>query len=167
MVASGFLVHSGFFNVFYAYIILVIGDLVGDIIWYGVGYYIAGPILNKHGHFLNITPELFDNLKELFRKYQVKILLISKITIGFGGMALVTLITAGATKISFKKYMTINIIGEFILVAVLLSIGYFFGEIYLSIPRNFKIIFILSILTLIVLMVRRSSRYMKNKIKNI
>jgi membrane protein DedA with SNARE-associated domain len=116
---------------------------------------------------LSVTPELFEKFKMLFHKYKVKILLISKITIGFGGMALVTLTAAGAAKIPFKKYMIINIMGEFILVALLLSIGYFFGGIYVTIPKNLKIVFIVLVISLISFIVYRSSKHMKHKIINI
>jgi membrane protein DedA with SNARE-associated domain len=45
MVASGFLILSGFFNPFYAFFTIMAGDLAGDIIWYYVGYFFAEPFL--------------------------------------------------------------------------------------------------------------------------
>lgn len=166
MIASGFLIHTGFFDLFPAFVSIVLGDLIGDVFWYGVGYYIASPVLNKNRKFLNITPELFEKSKELFQKYHTKILIISKITIGFG-MALAILIAAGATKISFKKYMYLNTIGELFFVGYMLIIGYFFGKLYISVPSGFKIFFIIFWVIFIIIFIKKFSEHMKKKITNI
>ena len=131
MVASGFLVLLGFFNPFYAFPIIMAGDLLGDVIWYYIGYFFADPFLKKYGRIFMITPEIFEKAKDLFHKNQTKILFFSKITIGFG-MALTTLMAAGASHIPFKKYISINLVGEIILVSIFMGIGYFFGEIIYS-----------------------------------
>ena len=148
MVASGILIHTKFFDPTLAFTTILAGDLVGDILWYYVGYYFAGPFIKKYGHIFKVTPEIFEKAKGLFHKYHVKILLISKITIGFG-MSLATLMAAGATRVSFKKYLMLNFLGEIILVGVLLSIGYFFGELYNSIADTMKIYFVLGTVAVI------------------
>lgn len=166
MVASGFLIHNGFLDLFPSFIAITLGDLVGDVIWYGVGYYIAGPILSRHGRFMSITPELFEKAKELFHKYHTRILIISKITMGFG-MALAILMAAGATRVSFKKYMFLNIVGEIAFVAWMLAIGYFFGHLYVSIPASLKVFFIIFWVVVIALGINKFSKYMKNKIAHL
>ena len=163
---SGFLIHTGFFSLVPAFISIAFGDLVGDVVWYGVGYYIAAPILNRHGKFLSITPELYEKSKELFNKYHAKILTISKLTIGFG-MALAILIAAGATKVSFKRYMYLNAIGEVFFVGYMLTIGYFFGKLYVVIPPGLKIVFIVFWVIFIIIFIKWSSSYMKKKITNL
>lgn len=166
MIASGFLIHTGFFDLLPAFISIIFGDLAGDVIWYGVGYYIAAPILNRKGKFLSITPELYEKTKELFHKYHTKILIISKLTIGFG-MALAILIAAGATKVSFKRYMYLNTVGEVFFVGYMLTIGYFFGKLYVAVPPSLKRVFIGFWAIIIVLLINLFSKYMKKKITNI
>ncbi|MDE2030846.1 MAG: DedA family protein [Patescibacteria group bacterium] len=165
MIASGFLIHTGFLDLFPSFIAIMFGDLVGDVVWYGIGYYFAGPVLEKHGHFMSITPQLFEKSKELFHKYHTKILLISKVTMGFG-MALAILVAAGATKVSFKKYMFLNTAGEILFVSWMLAIGYFFGHVYVSVPPSLKIAFIVFWIIFIIIFIKKSSKYMKNKITN-
>ena len=138
MIASGFLVLSGFFSLVPTFFVILAGDLLGDVIWYYIGYFFAEPFLRKYGKFFKITPEIFEKAKSLFHENHVKILLISKITIG-AGMALATLMAAGASHVSFKKYMALNFIGETVLVSILMTIGYFFGQIYISIPGILKV----------------------------
>jgi membrane protein DedA with SNARE-associated domain len=163
MVASGFLILLGFFEPIPAFIIILAGDLLGDIIWYYIGYFFAEPFLNKYGKFFKLTPEIFEKAKGLFHKYHVKILLISKITIGFG-MSLATLMAAGATHIPFRKYLMLNLIGEVILISILLSIGYFFGQLYNSIADTMKIYFVVGIVTVVGVSMYYASKYIKHTI---
>ena len=167
MVASGFLYHLGYFSFLPMLFALALGDLVADVFWYYLGYYFLEPFLKKRGHFFSVTPELLEKGKTLFHRYNDKILLISKVTLGFG-MAIVTLMTAGASKVPFKRYMILNIIGEFILVTTLIILGYFFGQASKSIAGGFKIAFLVGVGIICVVALYGFSRYMKDKItKNI
>jgi membrane protein DedA with SNARE-associated domain len=162
MIASGFLYRTGFFAIVPLFIAILIGDLVGDVIWYVAGRYFAHPILSKKGKFVGITPERFEKINELFSKYHEKILIFSKLTLGLG-FAVGILAAAGMAKVPFKKYMIINIIGEFFLVAVLLSVGYFFGQVYLNISDNFKIGFLITVAVLVLSSFYFFSRYISKK----
>lgn len=166
MVVAGFLYHQGFFSLAPLFITIAVGDLAGDVIWYGIGKFFAEPLLRKHGRFLSVTPELFEKGKGLFRKYETKILLISKMTLGFG-MALVTLMVAGATHVRFRTYMFLNIIGEFVLVTMLLLAGYFFGQLYNYIADGFKTVFFIGAIAMAVVALYGFSRYMKKKIASL
>lgn len=165
MVASGFLILLEFFEPIPAFLVILAGDLLGDIIWYYIGYFFAEPFLNKYGKFFKLTPEMFERAKELFHRYHVKILLISKVTIGFG-MSLATLMAAGATHIPLRKYLTLNFIGEVVLISVLLSVGYFFGQLYSSIEDTMKIYFVVGIVTVVGISMYYTSKYIKNTIIN-
>ncbi|HAS80957.1 MAG: DedA [Candidatus Nomurabacteria bacterium GW2011_GWE1_32_28] len=165
MVASGFLVLLGFFELIPAFLVILAGDLFGDIIWYYIGYFFAEPFLNKYGKFFKLTPDMFEKAKGLFHKYHVKILLISKITIGLG-MSLATLMAAGATHIPLKKYLTLNFIGEVVLISILLSVGYFFGQLYTSIADTMKIYFVVGIVTVVGVSMYYASKYIKHTIIN-
>ena len=56
--------------------------------------------------------------------------------------------------------------GEIILVAVLLTIGYFFGQLYASIAGGLKIVFIIGAALLSFVVLFGVSKYFKNKIAN-
>jgi membrane protein DedA with SNARE-associated domain len=57
---------------------------------------------------------------------------------GFG-LALATLVAAGAAKVPFRKYALINITGGFIWTALLMGIGFFFGNFYLAVGESLRI----------------------------
>ena len=141
MLATGFFLRFGVFSLLPLYVSLVAGDLAADIGWYFLGYYFADPLIQKHGKFLGVTPEVFERVKKMLNENQTKILLGSKLTIGFG-LALGVVIVAGATHIPFKKYLLLNTIGEMVLVAIMLSIGYFLGHLSTYVADGFKWLFI-------------------------
>lgn len=165
MIASGFFILLGFFDLVPVFIVILIGDLVGDTIWYYIGYFFAEPFLRKYGKFIKITPKIFEKVKMLFHKYHTKILIISKVTIGLG-MSLAVLMAAGTTHIPYKKFISINFLGEIILLSTLLSVGYFFGQVYNSISEAFRIYFIVGISITLGILLYYFIRYTKKIIIN-
>ena len=160
MVAAGFFLHFGVFDLVPMFLVFVAGDLAGDVFWYYIGSRYAEPFLQKKGKFLGITMVRFLKVKSLFSRYHDWILIISKITIGFG-MALATLMVAGATRVPFRRYMIINTIGEVLLVAILISTGYLFGELYNYIEEGFKLVFTIGAIVFSSLAIYGFSSYMK------
>jgi membrane protein DedA with SNARE-associated domain len=141
------------------YIALVSGDFVADIGWYCVGRFGGRPIVLKWGHRFGITLKSIEKIEERFKRYHDKILIISKLTMGFG-FALVTLVVAGMLRVSFKKYAVLNLIGGFVWTAVLLLVGYFFGNIYASITGPEKIVFAICLFALAVTAFKLANKYL-------
>ncbi|MES2023513.1 MAG: DedA family protein [Patescibacteria group bacterium] len=162
MMTSGFLLRTGQFNFWPLYFCLVGGDFVADIGWYFVGRYAARKMLFKIGGFFGITPEIVEKIEHRFRKHQDKILFISKITMGFG-FALATLLVAGILRVPFKRYVFLNLFGGFIWTAFLITVGYFFGNVYTLLSGPFKILFIAVIICGGILSLRAINKYLIKK----
>jgi membrane protein DedA with SNARE-associated domain len=82
---------------------------------------------------------------------------------GFG-FALVTLITAGIAKVPFKKYMILNVSGQLIWTAILLGIGYLFGNIYTTIDASFRNIALVGLIIIAILLVYGFGRYVSKRL---
>jgi membrane-associated protein len=164
MLVSGFLVRLGFFEFWPIYLILVAGDLTGDVLWYLLGRHGARSFIEKYGRFFSITEENVEKAERFFHDHQGKILFISKITMGFG-FALVTLIAAGAAKVPFKKYLTFNFFGEFIWAGFLVGMGYFFGQLYTLVDRSLRWAFIIAMIVVALSAGYGFGKFMRNKIK--
>lgn len=166
MVASGFLLRLGILEFWPLFAAIVLGDLLGDLIWYYAGYFFLDPILERHGRWFSITPELVAKTKNFFVRYRDAFLIISKATLGFG-LILAVLLVAGASKIPLRRYLAMNFIGELGIVSVLLSLGYFFGEMYHQIAQGFRAVFLISAAAVSVGLIYGFSRYMKKRIQNL
>lgn len=163
MAACGFLWHLGVFEAVPMFIALGAGDLTADVGWYYVGRYLLEPMMRKHGHFLSVTPETVEKAKMLFRYHHTRILIISKITMGFG-MALGVLMVAGASRVPFRKYFIINTLGEIVFVAVMLSIGYWLGSAYMILEGGLKWLFIIGATAVVLLIITGVSRYARSRL---
>lgn len=163
MAACGFLWHLGIFEPVPMFIALASGDLIADVGWYYAGRYFLDPMIRKHGHFLSVTPKTVEKAKMLFRYHDTRILIISKITMGFG-MALGVLMVAGASRVPFKKYFIINTLGEVVFVAVMLSIGYWLGAAYQVVEGGLKWLFIIGATAVILLLITGVSRYARQRL---
>ncbi len=125
----GFLLRFGYFAFWPLYIALMVGDLIGDVIWYYIGRHYGHRFIARFGKYFNITEDNVGKVERVFHKYKHSILFISKISNGFG-FALVTLVTAGMVKVPFWFYMLVNAIGQLIWSGLLIGVGYFFGHFY-------------------------------------
>lgn len=163
MMASGFLYKLGTFSFFPMYLALVFGDFVADILWYCLGRYGTRNAIYKYGHFVGVTPETIEKVENKFIKFHQKILIISKLTMGLG-FAAVILVVAGMFKVPFKNYVILNLIGGFIWTALLITVGFFMGNIFLLIPEKLKIAFALTIIIAFILGLRYANKYLKKNI---
>src|SRR5207244_3478176 len=137
MVLGGFLLRQGYFDLWPLYFTLLCGDFIGDILWYWIGFLGARPLIERYGRFFSLSPDLFNKLEGGFRRHSTRILLISKLTMGFG-FALATLVAAGVSRVPFRKYILLNLIGGFFWTGFLVAIGFFFGHLYLIIDKGFR-----------------------------
>jgi membrane protein DedA with SNARE-associated domain len=160
MVASGILLKLNFFYFWPIYLSLMLGDFVADMAWYWVGRYGGLPFVRRFGKYFSLTPDVLERIEVFFKKHQDKILIISKITMGFG-FAVATLFTAGLVRIDFKKYAIFNFLGGFIWTGFLLAAGYFFGNLYTVLNKGFKVVFIIALAAFILAALYGGSRYFK------
>ncbi|HTY39791.1 MAG TPA: DedA family protein [Candidatus Paceibacterota bacterium] len=162
MTICGFLLRLGFFDFWPLYLILMTGDLAADIVWYGVGYYGGRPFVERYGHYVSITPELIDKTEDAFHRHQNKILFLSKITMGFG-FALVVLMTAGLARIPFRKYVIFNALGQLIWTALLMGVGFFFGNLYVTVNEGLRVVSLVAFIAIFLALIYGASRYLRRK----
>jgi len=162
----GVIIRLGYFGIVPVYLALMAGDLIGDVFWYYLGHFYGHSFIRKFGKYFNVNEQSVEKVKIIFHKHKHPILFISKITNGFG-FALATLMTAGMVKIPFRRYIAINILGQFIWTGLLMSIGYFFGNFYLAVNAIFGKIFIIGIFIILLIALMRYQKYLQNKIKNL
>jgi len=162
MTATGFLLKLGYFGFWPAYLLLMCGDLLADVAWYYLGYFGGEIFIRKAGRFVGITSDAVEKIKNIFIKYQSRILFFSKLTMGFG-FSLAVLTTAGVSKVPFKNFMLMNFLGEFIWVGMMLALGYFLGNIYLLVSESLRIGFIIFVAIIFLSALYGFTRFMRSR----
>ncbi len=138
MLAGGMLWHEGLVSFWPAYGALMLGDFLSDMMWYCIGYYAARPFIARWGHWFGVTPAIVEKITRRFHHYHMRILIISKLTMGFG-LAVGTLMTAGMLRLSLTRYIVINVLGGIVWIFCIMLVGYYFGNVLQYIPEQLKI----------------------------
>ena len=146
----GVAIRVGTLGLIPAYACVMAGELLGDIFWYRVGYHWGEGFVHRFGKYVGLDQSHVDTAKRLFQKYDQRILLISKLTTGFG-FAIPILFTAGMSHMSFWRYMRANLTGQFFWSGGLIAVGYFFGDWYLRVNSAFEKGTIVSLAIILVL----------------
>lgn len=131
-ILAAFAASFGYFDITVVYVISFFGDWITDIFYYALGYWGRGKILERYGNKIGITEERLERIEKVLKRHSIKGLAIIKLipvvpTIG--------LITAGAIRMPFKKFLftvTMVIFGTSTTYTI---IGYFFGHAYKNILR--------------------------------
>lgn len=128
-VISGFLTTLGVFNIFLVFMIMVLGDIIGDAIYYYIGY--SGKNLL---HYFKISEEKIEKAKIYFQENHKKAIAGSKIMWGIGTAGL---ITAGLLRIPYKKYFKTCALYSLAQSLIMIILGVFFGQSYVIIGKYF------------------------------
>lgn len=122
--AASFLAKLGFFNIFIVFFLSLLGDIVGDIILYSLGYLGGAKILRKAERFLHINPQFVQKIEKHFKLHGQKTIIAVKSTTG---LCWITFIAAGTVRMDFKKFLTGSFLGGIVWSSFLIIVGYFFG----------------------------------------
>jgi membrane-associated protein len=113
--------------------VVVVGDIVGDIMYYAHGYYGRQRFVKPWGRFLGITLERVERLGKHFEKHSGKILIIGNLSQGVGALVLVA---AGIARVPFQKFFRYNFIPTLPKSLIRLLIGYYSGKVILKLVHT-------------------------------
>ena len=159
----GVMYRLGYFHILPVYFALMAGDLIGDCFWYWLGYRFGHRFVRRFGRYVGIHEANINRVEHIFHTYTTSIILISKLTMGLG-FALVTLFTAGLTKIPFKKYITLNLAGQFVWTGLLLVIGYAFGHLLVNFNTIIAKASLASLFVIVIIVLYGFGRYVREYI---
>ncbi|TCW75493.1 hypothetical protein C5O80_37515 [Burkholderia sp. SRS-46] len=126
-VIGAFLASQGLLHVGVVYAIAVSGDLVGDLLCYGVGRSGRLPGLRWHAVSGARQQQRFAMLKTRFHAHAGSTLLAGKLTHAAGFLVL---LAAGAARIPMARFLWFNLLGTLPKTALFVLIGYFAGAAY-------------------------------------
>lgn len=134
--AVGFMVHLGYLEFIPAYLLLICGDLIPDIIYYYLGRFgNEQVILTKYiarSEFVGRNAEV---IKKLWEDHPGKTMFLSKLAYG---LSTPFLVSAGFFKMPFKKFVYYALPVTLSQYAVLLVAGYYLGQSYEVAAKYFK-----------------------------
>lgn len=160
-VISGFLSYLGILNIYVAFTLLAIGDLIGDVLHYLIGkYWGRSSWVKKYGHFLGYDEKSEVYLENHFKKHKIKTVLSAKFLHGIGTAIQ---ITAGIARVDFLSFLWISLIGTIPKTLILFLLGYYIGGSYIKIHGYLNIMAFVTIgVLIIILLYFILNKYIKN-----
>lgn len=134
-ILAAFAASLGFFNVFLVLALSILGDIIGDVILYIIGYFGGNKALKKAEQILKIKPAIIEKMEQLFRTHGKKTIFAVKSTTG---LCWITFIAAGTIRMKFKDFITASFLGGIIWSGFLVIMGYFFGYAFKEIDNYIK-----------------------------
>lgn len=140
-VIGAFLASRGLLDVALVYAVAVSGDLIGDLLFYGVGRSDRLASLVSRSTFIERRRRQVEVLIGRFRAHAGGTLLFGKLTHAAGFLVL---LAAGAARVPITTFLWYNLLGTLPKAAVFVMIGYFAGAAYAQINAYLGILSLLS-----------------------
>ncbi len=131
-ILAGFLSSLGYLDIWLVYALVVLGDLVGDSLFYAIGFWGREQVISRWGHHFGITMDKIKKLEEHWTQYGGTSLVIGKISHAIGA---VFLIAAGMARMPFGSFLWFNFVATIPKSLVLILIGYYFGHAYVQLSK--------------------------------
>jgi membrane-associated protein len=135
--AAGTFAALGSLDVWILFLILTVAAILGDTVNYWVGYYIGPKIFSRENvRFLN--KKHLERTHEFYEKYGGKTIIIARfipIVRTFAPFV------AGIGKMTYWRFITYNIVGGIVWVAIFIFGGYYFGN-QPVVRKNFSLVIV-------------------------
>lgn len=122
---AGVLSATGFFVLPFALISCIIGETIGGMMWYAIGYFFGGRSIDWMVRNSPTKKALLASVRKHTERATGLIVFLVKVTYS---ITTPTLILVGMLKYDIRKYTIINFIGSVFWATMLIGLGYFLGD---------------------------------------
>jgi len=104
----------------------LLGAIVGDCVMYVIGYHFGRPVLREHPWIARfVTPEREIQIEEQFRKHGLKVFFVARFLVGLRSPVY---LTAGILRVSFRRFLMIDLFCATMVVGTFFWLAYRYGE---------------------------------------
>src|SRR3989339_2222640 len=130
--AAGTFAAIGALNVLWVFAVIAVAAILGDTINYSIGKFLGSKAFEKYPKIFR--KEYLDKTHKFYSKYGNKTIVLARFVPIVRTFAP---FVAGVGKMSYRQFGTYNIVGGIFWVGLMISSGYFFGEIPF-VKKNFE-----------------------------
>lgn len=138
---------AGYMRADWVYFSAVTGNLIGDTVWYLVGYANKPDRIMRIGRRLRMHPEHVTKLEVAMRDHAAKLILMAKLSIS---LMIPTLIAAGLARVPWRRWFPVVFVIELVWTAMLVWVGYHATGIIARFEHSLHVIGVIVIILLLV-----------------
>jgi len=124
-IMMAFAASFGYFNPFAVFALGFVADLVGDTIFYALGFHFGEKIIKRFGRWVKLSEDKLPAIREFYVQHGGKSIFLAKI---LTGLVPPVFIFAGYSKMNLKKFYGYAAIGGVFWSAGMVTLGYYFGR---------------------------------------
>lgn len=124
---------AGFLEPLPVFVAATLGNVIADVLWYGVGY--IGKIdwlLRRRGWF-GVDAAKLDLFRQVIHQQAVKLLIFAKLT---NGLIVPVLIATGLARVPWRKWLPIIFVTNLLTSLVMVALGYYMASSLLRIQEG-------------------------------
>src|SRR5918997_4424647 len=125
LIAAGFIVQQGHFDLGDAIIFGILGAVVGDQIGYWAGRKGGRPFVLRWGRYVRITPERLARAEAFFAHHGGKAVFLARFVAGFRVFGA---LVAGISRMHWRSFAFYNALGGVVWATAGVLVGYFLGS---------------------------------------
>ncbi len=137
IVLAGVLSARGTLHPGLAYLCCIVGALVGDAVMYAIGYHWGHGLVAAHPRFAKfVRADREERFEEAIRRHGFKVLLLARFMVGVRGPVY---LAAGVMRISFRRFILIDLVAATLVVSLFFGLSYAYGETVARLLRNAEV----------------------------
>ena len=129
LLAAGVLVQQGHLDLRDAVVVGILGAIIGNQIGYWVGHRAGRPFVLKWGRYVKLTPERLEQVERLFARHGGKAVFAARF---FSISRVLEALVAGTSRMRWGTFLFYSALGGAVWATVVVLVGYFFGESWVS-----------------------------------
>ena len=141
LVTAGLVASQGHLDIVKLGLLLTAAAIAGDSVGYAIGFYVGPKIFNKEESFF-FRKQHLERTHAFFEKYGGKTIILARFVPIVRTFAPTV---AGVGRMSYKKFLSYNVIGGTLWVWGMLAIGYFLGETVPNVEKHLHVILLVVI----------------------
>jgi membrane protein DedA with SNARE-associated domain len=127
---------TGLLDVRWVLLATIGGNIIGDVVWYTVGYLHKLDTLFHYGKWLGVKRSHLDRLEAQMHAHATKMIVIAKIAYG---LIVPTLVAAGLARVPWRKWFPMVFVVETVWSILLVYLGYHMTGYIAQLERGFEI----------------------------
>jgi membrane protein DedA with SNARE-associated domain len=126
IVAAGVASALGKLNPWWAFLSCLVGALMGDAVLYAIGYHFGHSLITRHPRFAHLLhAEHEAKIEQMIRRHGLKVFFLARFMVGIRAPVY---LTAGILRMSFKRFVLIDLVCATAVVGSFFGLSYAYGD---------------------------------------